>query len=47
MFTGIVEDIGTIAGIKRLSGSWEFAVRTSLGSASISEGDSIAVTVSA
>ncbi len=43
MFTGIVEDIGTIRGIARMSGRWEFSVRTGLSLAEIGEGDSIAV----
>lgn len=41
MFTGIIEDVGRIAGIKKLSGRWEFRIETALGE--ISEGDSIAV----
>ena len=41
MFTGIVEDIGTIAAISKMSGRWEFSVRTGL--SLIGEGDSIAV----
>lgn len=43
MFTGIVEDVGTIAGVRRLSGRWEFAIRTSLDPAGIRVGDSISV----
>ncbi len=43
MFTGIVEDIGTIAAISKMSGRWEFSVRTGLSLAEIGEGDSIAV----
>ncbi len=41
MFTGIIEDVGRIAGIKKLSGRWEFRVETAL--EGISEGDSVAV----
>lgn len=41
MFTGIVEDIGTIAAIGKISGRWVFLVRTGL--SLIGEGDSIAV----
>ncbi len=41
MFTGIIEDIGRIAGIKKLAGRWEFRVETLL--REIYEGDSIAV----
>jgi riboflavin synthase len=43
MFTGIIEDVGRIAGIKRFEGRWEFTIRTSLDPAGIHEGDSIAV----
>ena len=43
MFTGIVEDVGTIAGVKKFEGRWELAIRTSLDPASIREGDSVAV----
>lgn len=43
MFTGIVEDIGAIAGVRKFEGRWEFGVRTSLDTATIAEGDSIAV----
>lgn len=41
MFTGIIEDVGRIGGIRKLSGRWEFRIRTRLGD--IHEGDSIAV----
>jgi len=43
MFTGIVEDVGSIAGVTRFAGRWEFSIRTSLDAAGIGEGDSIAV----
>ncbi|HME43521.1 MAG TPA: riboflavin synthase [Syntrophorhabdales bacterium] len=43
MFTGIIEDIGTITAIKKMSGRWDFSVRTSLSMTEIREGDSIAV----
>jgi len=43
MFTGIIEDIGTITGINKMGGKWEFAVKTSLTPFDIREGDSISV----
>jgi len=43
MFTGIIEDIGTITGMNKMGGKWEFAVRTSLTPFDIREGDSISV----
>lgn len=43
MFTGIIEDVGTIAAIRRMSGRWEFSLKTGLSLADIHEGDSIAV----
>jgi riboflavin synthase len=43
MFTGIIEDVGTVVGIGKLPGRWEFAIRTSLDPSEIREGDSIAV----
>ncbi len=43
MFTGIVEDIGAIAAIRKLQGRWEISVRTSIDPAGIIEGDSISV----
>jgi riboflavin synthase len=43
MFTGIVEDIGTIAGVRKLQGRWEISIRTSIDPAGIVEGDSISV----
>jgi len=43
MFTGIIEDLGRIAAIDRLSGRWEFSLMTALRLSDIHEGDSIAV----
>lgn len=43
MFTGIIEDVGFIAAIRKLTGRWEFSVRTSLDPARIAEGESISV----
>jgi len=43
MFTGIIEDVGLIAGINKLEGRWEFSLKTTLQSATIKEGDSISV----
>ena len=43
MFTGIIEDIGTIAAIEKKSGSWVFVIRTALESGSVREGDSVSV----
>ncbi|HOE16539.1 MAG TPA: riboflavin synthase [Syntrophorhabdaceae bacterium] len=43
MFTGIIEDIGTITGINKMGGKWEFAVKTNLTPFDIREGDSISV----
>lgn len=43
MFTGIIEDVGTITGINRMSGKWEFSVKTNLTPFDIKEGDSISV----
>ncbi len=43
MFTGIIEDIGSIAGINKLEGRWEFSLKTALHPSTIKEGDSIAV----
>jgi riboflavin synthase len=43
MFTGIIEDVGSIAAIRKLAGRWEFVVRTGLDCREIAEGDSIAV----
>lgn len=43
MFTGIIEDIGTITGIDKMGGKWEFAVKTNLTPFDIREGDSVSV----
>lgn len=43
MFTGIIEDIGTIAAIERMSGRWEFSLKTGLSLSEIHKGDSVAV----
>jgi riboflavin synthase len=43
MFTGIIEDIGSILAIKKSSGKWEFSIKTALAKAGIGEGDSIAI----
>ncbi len=43
MFTGIIEDIGTITGINKMGGKWEFAVKTNLTPFDIREGDSVSV----
>lgn len=43
MFTGIIEDIGIITGISKMSGKWEFSVKTNLTPFDIKEGDSISV----
>ena len=43
MFTGIIEDIGSIIAIKKSSGKWEFSIKTVLANAGIGEGDSIAI----
>ena len=43
MFTGIIEDIGTIAAIEKKSGSWVFVIKTSFEPGSVREGDSVAV----
>jgi len=43
MFTGIIEDVGTIGTINKLSGRWVISVRTALPMAEIRDGDSIAV----
>lgn len=43
MFTGIIEDIGTIAAIEKKSGSWVFVIKTSFEPDSVSEGDSVSV----
>jgi riboflavin synthase len=43
MFTGIVEDVGVVAAIRKLEGRWDLTIQTSLDPSSIHEGDSIAV----
>ncbi len=43
MFTGIIEDIGTLTSIDKMSGRWVFSVRTAIPASGIAEGDSIAV----
>jgi len=43
MFTGIIEDVGSIVGIVKHPGRWEFIVKTKLDCREMREGDSIAV----
>ncbi len=43
MFTGIIEDVGTITGIDKGPGKWEFSISTALAGQDTREGDSIAV----
>ena len=43
MFTGIIEDVGAIADIRKLTGKWEFYVRTHLDPQGVLEGDSVAI----
>ena len=43
MFTGIIEDIGTIHDIKKMAGRWEIFVKTALDESTIKIGDSISV----
>jgi riboflavin synthase len=43
MFTGIIEDIGSIFSIRKSSGKWEFSIKTVLAKTGIREGDSISV----
>jgi len=43
MFTGIIEDIGSIANINKMGGRWELSLKTALEPATIKEGDSISV----
>ncbi len=43
MFTGIIEDIGIVAGINKMGGRWELSLKTTLRPDTIREGDSIAV----
>ena len=43
MFTGIIEDIGSILSIRKSSGKWEFSIKTVLAKAGIREGDSVSI----
>ena len=43
MFTGIIEDVGAIAGIGKGEGRWTFTIRTGFNPGDVREGDSIAV----
>ncbi len=43
MFTGIIEDMGSVAGIGKGGGRWTFTVLAGFGPGDIREGDSIAV----
>jgi riboflavin synthase len=43
MFTGIIEDIGSIASINKMAGRWEISLKTALQPSTIKEGDSISV----
>jgi riboflavin synthase len=43
MFTGIIEDIGSISDIRKSGGKWEFCIKTNIGDRGIHEGDSIAI----
>ena len=43
MFTGIIEDVSKIADVRKLTGRWEFYVRTKLDPHNIGEGDSVAI----
>ncbi|MBP1747970.1 MAG: ribE [Deltaproteobacteria bacterium] len=43
MFTGIIEDIGTIAAIEKKSGSWVFVIKTAFEPGTVREGDSVSV----
>lgn len=43
MFTGIIEDIGSILSIKKSSGKWEFSIKTVLARSGIREGDSVSI----
>jgi riboflavin synthase len=43
MFTGIIEHVGSIAGIGKLEGRWTFTILAGFNPGDISEGDSIAV----
>ncbi|MCK9227034.1 MAG: riboflavin synthase [Syntrophorhabdaceae bacterium] len=43
MFTGIIEDVGTIAAIEKKSGSWVFVIKTAFEAGTVREGDSVSV----
>lgn len=43
MFTGIIEDVGSILSIKKSSGKWEFSIKTVLAKSGIREGDSVSI----
>jgi riboflavin synthase len=43
MFTGIIENIGTIVSINKMSGRWEFSIKTTVMPHDIQEGDSISI----
>jgi riboflavin synthase len=43
MFTGIIEDVGTIIGIDKSGGKWEFHVKSALLPPPVAEGDSVAI----
>jgi riboflavin synthase len=43
MFTGIIEDVGTISDIRKMGGKWVFYVRSHLTPLGILEGDSVAI----
>jgi riboflavin synthase len=43
MFTGIIEDIGTLISINKMGGRWELSVKTSIPPHDIKEGDSISI----
>jgi riboflavin synthase len=43
MFTGIIEDVGSIGSVGRTTGKWEFSVNTRIDPSGIREGDSICV----
>lgn len=43
MFTGIIEDLGTIGAIRKSGGKWEFYIKTTLSRQNLLEGESICV----
>jgi riboflavin synthase len=43
MFTGLIEDVSTLGGIKRKEGAFELTIKTGISIDEIKEGDSIAV----